>query len=186
MYYDSLQDWITVHDQIRVNPVAGVMNTAARSYANVDATLWGAELDLTHALADRVFVSAGATWTRGVKQADPRRLLFSRNMAEIPPLGSRLALRWDNGKLYAEAEGVAAAAQDRVDTDLQEQRNPGWAVLNVKLGGEISGLRIQGTVNNVFNRQYQEFLSSVRDPFRSGVYVAEPGRSWSVNVIQRF
>jgi iron complex outermembrane receptor protein len=186
VYYDSLKDWITVHNQARVNSVLGVMNTAARSYANVDAALWGAELEVTRTLAERVFFSAGATWTQGSKQSEPRRLIFSRNMAEIPPLTSRVAVRWDTGRVYAEAEGVAAAAQNRVDSDLQEQRTAGWAVLNLKLGGEISGLRIQGTVSNIFNRQYQEFLSSVRDPFRSGVYVAEPGRSWSVNVIRRF
>ncbi len=186
LFYNSLHDWITVHNQARLTPLPGIMNTVARSYANVDATLWGGDLELTHVVTQRVFVSGGVNWTRGVKQTAPARQIYSRNMAEIPPLTSRLAVRWDTGRVYAEIEGVAAAAQNNVDTDLQEQRTPGWGIVNVKLGGDVVGLRVQGTVANVFNHQYQDFLSSVRDPFRSGVYVAEPGRSWTVNVIRRF
>ncbi len=185
-FYESLADWIAVHDQARVNVAPGVMNTAARSYTNLDATLWGAELELTHALGDRLFFAGSVSWTRGRKDTDPARLIYSPEMAEIPPLGSRVSLRWDTGKLYAAAEGVFAAAQDHIDTDLQEERTAGWGILNLKLGGEVAGFRVQGALNNVFDRQYQEHLSCTRDPFHAGVYVAEPGRSLTVNVIARF
>jgi iron complex outermembrane recepter protein len=185
-YYESLRNWITLYDQARVNMVPGVMNTVAKSYTNVDARLWGGELEATQTLGDRVFLSSSVTWTRGEKNTDPARKVFSQNMAEMPPLTGRLALRYDSGRLYAETEGVFAAAQDRVDTDLQEKPTAGWGILNLKLGTTLAGFRVQATLANVFNREYQEYLSSVRDPFRAGVYIKEPGRSLSVAVSRQF
>lgn len=41
-------------------------------------------------------------------------------------------------------------------------------------------------VANLFDRLYTEHLSYQRDPFRSGVRVAEPGRAVFLNMSARF
>ncbi len=186
LYYESLTDWITLHNQARVNAQPGIMNTVARSYVNTNARLWGAEVEGTHALGRRLFLAGSLSFTRGVKDAIPHLNVTSRNLAEMPPVASRVSLRWDTGKVFAAAEGVFTATQNRIDTDLQETRTPGWSVLNLRLGGTWSGFRILGMLGNVFDRQYYEPLSSVRDPFKAGVVVPEPGRTFSVSVIRKF
>jgi iron complex outermembrane recepter protein len=186
VFYSALGDWISLHDQPRVNMQPGVMNTVARSYSNVDARMWGAELEATHAFTDHLFAAGSVTWTRGEKDTDPAHNINSPNLAEVPPLQGRASLRYDTGKVYGEAEGVFTAAQDRVDEDLQEQATPGWSVLNLKAGGTVAGLRVQAILANVFNRLYTEHLAFVRDPFKSGVRVWEPGRTFTLTATWRY
>lgn len=185
LFASSIADFIAVHDQPRLNAQPGVTNTTARSYANVDARTWGAEASLSYALADGLFVGGNVSFTRGSKETDPSRNLTSANLAEVPPLAGRLSARWDTGSLYAEAEGVFAAAQDRVDTDLQEEATPGWGILNLKVGGTVADFRIQAVVGNAFGRLYTEHLSCTRDPYHAGVRVYEPGRSLMVTVSRK-
>jgi iron complex outermembrane receptor protein len=182
IFYNSLRDFITLHDQDRVHMQPGVMNTEARSYANVDAQMWGAELEFTQALTDHLSLAASASWARGVKDTDPARDITSSNLAEVPPLTSRISVRYDTGAVYAEAEGVFTAAQNLVDSDLQEQATPGWGVLNLKVGRTVNGFRLQAILANAFNRFYSEHLGYVRDPFRTGARVYEPGRTLSFTV----
>ena len=102
--------------------------------------------------------------------------------AEMPPLSARLALRWQNPRFFAEAEGLAAAEQDEVDTDLDEVATPGWAILNLKGGMNFGQWRIQLILDNVFDRTYREHFSYLRNPYRSGNTINEPGRSYAVTL----
>jgi iron complex outermembrane receptor protein len=185
-FRESLQDWIAVHSQPRVNTVTGVMNVSARSYANVDARMWGGEVEATHAISGRLFLAGSLAVVRGDKSTDPARQVLSPVLGEIPALSSRLSVRWDTGRIHAEAEALLAGAQRRVDSDLQELATPGWSVFNLKLGGTLAGGRVQVMLANALNREYTEHLAFARDPFRSGVRVYEPGRSFTVSVVRRF
>jgi len=104
----------------------------------------------------------------------------------MPPLRARLALRYDDGRLFGAVEGILSARQERVDAALGEEPTPGWGVANVTLGYRRGRLSLAGGVFNVFDRLYTEHLSSQRDPFRSGVRVPSPGRSVFVNASARF
>ncbi|MEP7117935.1 MAG: hypothetical protein ABI880_10155 [Acidobacteriota bacterium] len=70
----------------------------------------------------------------------------AENLAETPPLRARLRARVDDGRLFAEVEGVA----------------------------------------NLLDSYFVKHLSFQRDPFRSGVRVAEPGRNIFVNAKWKF
>ena len=179
-------DFIAIHEQARVNMAPGVMNTTARSYANVDATLLGGEVSAVATLSGRFFLSGDLSYVRGSQDPDPSRQIYSENLAEMPPLRGRLALRYDTGTIWAEAEGVFAAAQNRVDTDLEEAPTPGWGIANLRVGASFAGFTLTAGVANVFDRLYTESLSYQRDPFRSGVRVPEPGRVFFANLGWRF
>ena len=186
LFAGRVTDFIAVHDQPRVNMAPGVMSTTARSYANVDATLVGGEVSGVATLSGRFFLSGDLSYVRGSQDADPAKQIYSTNLAEMPPLRGRLALRYDTGTLWAEAEGVFAAAQNRVDTDLEETPTPGWGIANLRVGANVAGLSLTAGVANLFDRFYYETLSYQRDPFRSGVKVPEPGRVFFANVGWRF
>jgi iron complex outermembrane receptor protein len=59
-------------------------------------------------------------------------------------------------------------------------------VVNVKVGGNFRGFTITAGIDNVLDKKYFEHLSYQRDPFRIGVKVPEPGRTFYVNVSYTF
>jgi iron complex outermembrane receptor protein len=182
LYASRVDGYVTVYDQARRRTLPGVMNAMARSYANVDATLSGAELGWSlPILLGRVFVSGDVTYVRGHQDGDPSRGIAEGPLAEMPPLRGRVAARYDDGRFFGSVEGVFAADQDRVDASLGETRTPGWGVMDASAGLRQGPLRLTIGLANAFDRLYTDHLSYQRDPFRSGVRVPEPGRSLFVN-----
>lgn len=186
VFYSRLADFITVHSQPKVNPVPFVTNSAARSFENTNARLYGGELTYSAGLGRAVLLSGGLSYSRGTKDAKPSRRIFDSNLAEMPPLKARAALRYGNRRFFVETEGLAARAQDRVDSDLREGRTPGYAILNLKTGVHTRTFNLAVGIDNLFDRFYYEHFSYQRDPFRSGAKVPEPGRSLFVTVSYEF
>jgi iron complex outermembrane receptor protein len=185
-FWTRVDGFIGVHEQPRLSMVAGVMNTRARSYTNLDARLRGAEARLSASLPLRLALSAELSYVHGAQTPDPARNVSSTRLAEVPPLRARASLRFDDGRFSAAVEGVASAAQRRVDADLREAETPGWGVANLHLGYRQGRLTATLGVANLLDRDYREHLSYQRDPFRSGVSVHEPGRNVFVNLGLRF
>jgi iron complex outermembrane receptor protein len=185
-FYSYVQDYITVHNQNRVNSVPGVMNSQARSYENVNAQFFGGEVDLRLSLTQELFLFGGMSYVQARKETKPEKNINSSNVAEIPPLKTRLALRYDKGMYFGEVETILSATQNRTDTDLREQKTSGYGVVNIKVGGNFKGFTLNAGIDNVFDKRYFEHLSYLRDPFTTGVKVPEPGRTFYVNVSYTF
>jgi iron complex outermembrane recepter protein len=183
---DWLTGYITVHAQKKVNGVAGIMNSSARSYENVGARMTNAEFNLTLPLTDRLFATVNGYYTRGTKNTDPANGITSANVAEIAPPAGAVSLRYDRVVFFAEAQGVFSAGQSHVDTDLQEAPTPGYGLANLRVGGQLKGLRLTLALDNVFDRLYINYNSFQRDPFRTGVRVREPGRNLYASAAYRF
>jgi iron complex outermembrane receptor protein len=186
LWADSVEGYITMYDQQKINDVPGVMNSMAQSYANVDATLRGFAVEGSLAVSSRVFLSGDIAYVRGTQDPITGLGIDSTSLAEIPPLSGRLALRWQNPRFFAELEGVGAARQDRVNTDLNEEPTPGWGIANLKGGFTSGSWRLQLILGNLFDRTYHEHYSYLRNPFRNGFVVNEPGRNVTVNLGWRY
>jgi iron complex outermembrane receptor protein len=186
IWADSVDGYITIYDQQKINNVPGVMNTKAQSYANVDATLRGFAVEGSMAVSSRVFLSGDIAYVRGAQDPVPGLGIDSTDLAEIPPLSGRLALRWQNPRFFAEVEGVGAARQDRVNTDLKEEPTPGWGIVNLKGGFTSGSWRLQLILGNLFDRTYHEHYSYLRNPFRNGFVLNEPGRNVTVSLGWRY
>jgi iron complex outermembrane receptor protein len=185
-FYSFVQDYITVHNQSKVNNVSGTPNSQARSYENVDAQFFGGEVDLRLSLTQELFLFGGMSYVQARKETKPEKNIRSSKVAEIPPLKTRLALRYDKGIYFGEVETILSATQNRVDTDLNEQKTSGYGVVNVKVGGNFKGFTITAGIDNLFDKKYFEHLSYLRDPFATGVKVPEPGRTFYVNASYTF
>ncbi len=122
IFYSRLTDFITVHNAPRLNMAPGIMNSTARSYGNVNARMYGGELTYNVGLTNRLLLFGGASYTRGSKDLAPDLRISDSNMAEIPPLKARAALRYGTRLFFGEVEGIAARAQNRVDSDLKESK----------------------------------------------------------------
>jgi iron complex outermembrane receptor protein len=186
-FYSFVQDYITVHRQNKVN---GPPGPAARSYENVDAQFFGGEVDLRLSLTQELFLFGGTSYVQARKETKPGfpRNINSSRVAEIPPLKTRLALRYDKGMYFGEVETTLSATQNMVDTDLNEQKTSGYGVVNVKVGGNFKGFTINAGIDNLFDKKYFEHLSYLRNPFAMppSVKVPEPGRTFYVNVYYTF
>jgi iron complex outermembrane receptor protein len=165
---------------------AGPGPADARSWANVDATLRGAEATVVVPLATRLFLSGDVAYVRGTKAWVPEVGVTDGDLAEIPPLRGRLTARYDDGRLFGVIEGIFSGRQDHVDSSLDEEPTAGWATANLSAGYRRGKVSFTLGVSNLLDRYYTEHLSYQRDPFRSGVRVAAPGRAVFLNVSARF
>ncbi len=186
LFYSRLTDFIILHNQPRINNIMGVMNSMARSYANVDAKLYGGELTYSVGITRSLLFLGGTSYTVGKDTPRPEYNIFSTRLAEIPPLKTRGVLRYGTRRFFGEVEGIAVNAQNQVDTDLKELRTPGYFTMGVKTGLHASKLNLAVGIDNLLNRFYYEYLSFQRDPFRSGVKVPEPGRNFYLTVSYGF
>ncbi len=184
LFFSYVKDYITLYNQTNVNNTG--LGTKARSYTNIDARFYGGELRATYSLTQTLFLDGGVSYVVGRKETDPAKNIYDEDVAEVPPLKVRTALRYDNGIYFGEIEGIASSTQDRVDSDLGETKTSGWAVVNLKAGGEYKSFRLTAGVENLLDKFYYEHLSYLRDPFSSGVKVPEPGRSFYLNLSYMF
>lgn len=186
IHRDALTDAVNVYQQARRTAVAGVMNTSARSYRNVDATMSGAEVEAVLPITDQLFLAGDFSAVRGRQRVDASAGIRSPWLSEMPPTRSRLALRYERrGQRrsgFAEVEAIYSSRQAHVDTDLRESPTPAYALTNARVGGSLGRLRVSVGVANLFDRTYLEHLSYQRDPFRTGSRVFEPGRNIYTNV----
>ena len=185
-YYNAVDGYIAVYSAPRQAMVAGVMNRAARSFANVDARLRGLEASGSVTLRAPLSISGDLSYVRGTTRPGATPGTQAGDLAEMPPLRGRMRVRFDDGRLFAEVEGEASAEQTHVDRTLGEAATPSYAVAHVRGGMRRGPLALTVGVSNLFDAYYVEHLSYQRDPFRSGLRVAEPGRSVFTNVSWKF
>ncbi len=166
-FYSSIHDYITL-TSVADPDGAGPLNKG-KTYGNVDASLWGGEMNAQIALPHDFYLRGSLAYVRGENRDSDQPL------AEIPPLNGTAGVRWDNDSFFLEVTERFADGQDRVDPDLQEEKTAGWAVTDIKAGANWGNWILTGGVNNLFDIYYVTHLSYQRDPFSSGVKVPETG-----------
>jgi len=185
-FANRVDNYVAVYLAPRVAMVPGVMNTTARSYTNVDALLRGFEVTGSTQLRAHLTFSGDVSYTRGTFNQASIASATSNNLAEMPPLRAQARFRFDNGRAFGEMGGIASAAQEKVDSSLGEQPTPSYFILNLHAGMRAGAFAVSVGVANLLDHYYVEHLSYQRDPFRSGVRVAEPGRNVFMNASWQF
>lgn len=158
----------------------------ATSYTNIDAELYGVSLDGTWTATDHFTFQAGLAWQRGEKTDRPANATKDV-LGEIPPLKGRLAASWANEDWRFGATLLFQDSYDRIDPDILENRISGWSVLNLVASHQFDEhIGISVGIDNVFDKRYAVANAFVRDPFRNGVVVNEPGRFFYIRVATTF
>lgn len=169
LFFSDLDNYIYLTDA--TDPDGAGPLTRARTYKNIDAEMWGAELNLQSALPWDLFLTITLNYTRGENKE------IDEPLAETPPLNGSASLRYDVDSWFVEAIERFADRQDRVAASLQEQETAGWNVTDIKGGYYFDNWSLIAGVNNLFDNYYFTHLSYQRDPFRSGIRVPEAGRT---------
>jgi iron complex outermembrane receptor protein len=171
IFYSDLQDYINFYQ---------VPARFEKSYQNIHATMWGAELGSQVSLDYDLFLRGSLSYV------EARNESAGRPLSEIPPLRGTVSLRYDNGTFFFEALENLAREQDRVDSGLDETTTAGWATTDLKGGINYQGVSLIIGINNLFDKQYFSHLSYARDPFQSGLKVPENGRNVYLSLGYKF
>jgi iron complex outermembrane receptor protein len=152
----------------------------ATSYENIDARIYGISADAGWEILEYLKLEAGIAWQEGIKETRPTNATNDA-LGEIPPLRARLAALFTYASFSAKAEIQFQDDFDRVDPDIGETPIDGWTVLNLAASYSLTeNFSLSAGIDNVLDETYAVSNAFVRDPFRSGVIVNEPGRFWFV------
>ncbi|WAT18105.1 TonB-dependent receptor [Aurantiacibacter sp. MUD11] len=123
-------------------------------FANVDAELWGVDMDFTLRPVESLELSGTASFVRGERRD------IADNLYRVSPANLRLAAVWQGVRVSLGAELLAAAVQEEVSATNDEQASDGYAV--VGLFGRVDltpAIALEAGVENLFDTFYQPHLA---------------------------
>lgn len=138
---------------------------------NVDnAEIYGGEIDVEWYFLPEWSAYANAAF------ADGKNTTTDENLPFIPPLNGLTGVRYDDpAGFWGSLEMMWAAGQNRVPSGNRESSS--WETLNLRAGYRFGTARIRHElmigVDNLFNRDYRNYLSTSRD-----IELKEPGVSF--------
>lgn len=123
-------------------------------FANVDAELYGFDMDFGLQVTGRLRLDGVASLVRGERRD------VSDDLYRIAPPTLRLAATWDETDWSAGAEVAGTLRQTHVSAGNDETPSGGYAVVNLR--GEWRprpGLQLEAGVENLFDRDYRAHLA---------------------------
>ncbi len=180
VFYKRVDDYI--QGTPSTDPVVIAVSTAngdpnPLQYNNVEAELYGFDMDFGAVLTDNLSLDGVISYVRG------KRRDIDDNLYRIAPLNGVLGLTYERNRWSVTAETVLAAEQDRVSSTNEEQTTDGYALFN--LSGKYrfdKELLLTAGVNNLFDSEYTDHLNGINRVNGSDVAVGErlPGAGRSL------
>jgi iron complex outermembrane receptor protein len=175
-YYNRVDDYILRYKDSGVD-----------RYQNVDAEIYGAELDYQYPINRQWLIKGSMSYTVGHNRDNDQPL------SRISPLSAQLqalyaTASWDAGvvgRLVAAQNDVCLATSSCAGLDVTE--TPGYAVADLFVNYRFSpSISVAAGVDNVFDKTYRnhESRDDVFDP--APIQVNEPGRSVWLKLTGRF
>ncbi|MCP5397465.1 MAG: TonB-dependent receptor [Sphingomonadaceae bacterium] len=123
-------------------------------WGNVDAELYGVDLDFGAKLPGPLRMDGVASYTRG------KRRDIADNLYRIAPPNIRLGLTYEGQGWSITAEGHGVSKQTKVAASNDEQATGGYVLANLYGGIDLlDGVRLDAGVENIFDRYYEEHLA---------------------------
>ncbi|WP_300529523.1 TonB-dependent receptor [Maricaulis sp.] len=148
-------------------------------FANVEARLYGFDLDFGYRLSERWHVDGVASWVRGERRD------IDDNLYRIAPPSLRLGATYESGAWYATLEGLVVAEQDRVSRSNSEQATDGYAIANAYAGWSLGdGMTLALSAENLLDEDYEQHLAGYNRNAASVVGLGErlPGTGRSIGL----
>ena len=169
-FYSKINDFILI-------------TNAGSDVQNINAQLYGSELELTHKLNANWTASATLALIHGTNKTQERPL------AQIPPIEGSIGLRYTENKFGAGILWRGVQAQNRVDigsgSEIGTDIGPssGFGILSANLSYRANkNVLLAFGIDNLFNKNYAEFISRTGAAIDSlgitqSLRVNEPGRT---------
>ena len=166
IYYNDVDDFVTTH---RLDDSA----MKARTYKNVDATLYGYELT-AHRIVAGIDTTLNLNYTRGEDDTQNRAL------PQIMPLAGDLTFELKSAKTNYGLRINFADTQDRFDSKvLDTGETAGYTVYDIFAGFEPTpNLRLTVGMSNITDKRYATHLNATNTLDGAADRTDEPGRSF--------
>ena len=133
-------------------------------FNNVDARLYGLDLESKFQFNESLSFQANLSMIRGARQD------VKDNLYRISPDNFLLAANWAVDKWMASLEIISYASQDRVSATNREHTNDGYSLLNFNTRVyPLSNLEIGLGINNLMDREYRDHLAGYNRAFNPDI-----------------
>ncbi|PHZ84960.1 TonB-dependent receptor domain-containing protein [Paremcibacter congregatus] len=176
-YYDAVDDYIfrdRAHGQADI-----LLDNNALVYRNIDARLWGFEIEGSASLGDHLTVFGNVSYTQGQNRD------LDIPLYQIPPFSYDLTLTYARDIWSVGGRLQGALAQRRVDDNPMQGsgrdagETDGYALFDLFASLEIKDTtHIKIGVSNLFDQTYANHLNRESLNDATTVRVNEPGRSF--------
>lgn len=183
MFYADINDFILFKN---------ADSSTTKTAENVDASLYGGEIDASYSLNKNWTATASLAYVHGDNDSDHRPL------AQIPPLEGTLGLKYHHDKVEAGLLWRGVQAQTRYDLNSGSETgydlgaSSGFGILSANVAYKVNKeITVAAGVDNIFDKNYAEFISrsgtaipalGIASSFR----VNEPGRTIWVKASYRY
>ncbi|MGB1142231.1 MAG: TonB-dependent receptor, partial [Halioglobus sp.] len=139
-----------------MNDMNGTSNPDPLQFNNVDAELYGFDMDWAWRISEHWSLSGVVNYVRG-KRDDT-----SDDLYRIAPPNASLRLDYAGHDWTAGIENIVYAEQDDVSQANREQETNGYGVVNVNATWQATpSLQLAAGVDNIFDRKYEEHLGGI-------------------------
>lgn len=180
IFYDNVNDYI-LRDKYVNN--AGVRNANITTYRNIDATLYGVQLEGSLKIMPTTQLSAGLSYVHSHNDSD------GRYIAQTPPLSGYLAVNKQIADYTLGARWRFQDKQDNIDllSGLDTQKTPAWSVLDIYATYRVTSMvNLMAGIDNVFDHAYYQHIGRADSLTGNTITLYEPGRAAWVKLSARF
>ena len=159
IFYQSIDDYIQgtplgmadMSAKMMANMMAG--DTNPLKFTNVDAKLYGFDLNGYYHISDQIELSTIISYVQGERRD------IDDNLYRIAPLNGQINIRYSSDDWMVKTSLVMAAKQNDVSTTNGEQKTSGYGVVNIDAQYFVNNdLAIRLGVDNILDKSYQNHL----------------------------
>jgi len=192
-FYRYVNDFIQglPTDDALTNMVAGRIQPGGPGplqFSNIDAHLWGVDLEAGYTITNYLRVDGILSFVRG------KRANGKDNLYRIAPVNGRLSLTYEHSDWLASVSYIGAMKQDKVAAFNGEQETSGYSIMNVftqyrpSFSGITKGLTIAAGVNNIIDTKYVDHLNGINRAANTNIAMGQriPNQGRNVFVTMRY
>jgi iron complex outermembrane receptor protein len=194
LFYNAIDDYIQgtpseVAPAVMFVRMMNINNDSSRpdplQFNNVDAQLYGLDMDWALQFTDQWSVTGIVNYVRG--QRDD----IEDNLYRIAPPNTSFRLNYNAGSWFASAESVLYAKQDKVSATNMERETAGYGVVNLRASWQAqAGLQLAAGLDNLFDKGYKNHLGGYNRAGNEDIAIGERlpgyGRNAFVRVSYEF
>ena len=163
-----------------MNNMNGSNNPDPLQFNNVDAELYGFDMDWAWQMGDHWSMSGLLNYVRG-KRDD-----INDNLYRIAPPNATFRLNYATAQWSAGIENVVYAKQDNVSATNTEQKSSGYGVVNASGSWQMTAqLQLAAGVDNLFDRKFRDHLGGYNRATNDDIAKGERLPGYGVNAFAR-
>ncbi|MBL4899168.1 MAG: TonB-dependent receptor [Colwellia sp.] len=159
IFYQSIDDYIQGTPLGMANMSAAMLanmmsgDTNPLKYSNVDAKLYGFDLNGYYHINEQIEVSTIISYVQGERRD------IDDNLYRIAPLNGQINVQYNAEDWMVKTSLVMAAKQNKVSTTNGEQKTSGYGVVNIDAQYFVNtDLAVRLGVDNILDKNYQNHL----------------------------